>query len=106
MTSPLNPTPVPVVTYEYLIYLPSGEWPGHPLDGRLGSYCHGLVPWVPIATCYGSTNLDMTQFPPAAKQLGNQVCHSRTNPGAGHVPVPFLPRLNTPGAPVATFESL
>jgi hypothetical protein len=60
MTSPLNPMLVPVVTYEYLIYLSSGEWLDHPLNGRLGSYSRGLVPQVLIAACYGSTNLDTT----------------------------------------------
>jgi hypothetical protein len=44
--------------------------PDHPLDGMLGGYCRGLVPRVSLATGYGPTNLDITQFPPVANGWG------------------------------------
>jgi hypothetical protein len=34
--------------------------PGHLLNGRLGGYCQGLVPWV---ISYAPANLDMALFP-------------------------------------------
>jgi hypothetical protein len=42
----------------------------HPLDGRLGGYCQGPIPWVPWATSYGPTDIDTTQFPPVAHDWG------------------------------------
>jgi hypothetical protein len=46
--------------------------PDHPLDGRLGGYYCGLLPWVPRAASYGPTNLDMTLFPLAANVWGTK----------------------------------
>jgi hypothetical protein len=37
--------------------------PDHTLNRRLKGYCRGPVPWVPRATDYDPTNLDMTRFP-------------------------------------------
>jgi hypothetical protein len=64
MTSPSNPTAVPIVTYEYLFCLLSSERPDHPLDGSLKVYCPGLVPRVLRAAGYGPTNQNATLFPP------------------------------------------
>jgi hypothetical protein len=40
--------------------------PDHPLNGRLGGYCWGPVPWVRWAAGYSPTNLDMARFSPAS----------------------------------------
>jgi hypothetical protein len=56
--------------------------------------CQGPIPRVPRATSYGLINLDIVQFPPAAKWLGNQVHHTRATPSpVGSVSIPFLPWL-------------
>jgi hypothetical protein len=53
MTSSLNPVAVPVVTYEYLFYLPSSERLQSPTQRKAWGYCWGLVPRVSRATGYG-----------------------------------------------------
>jgi hypothetical protein len=50
---------------------------GHPLDGRLGDYCRGLVPWVPWATGYGPW---IRPVPYSSKPLGNHTPRTRYGP--------------------------
>jgi hypothetical protein len=40
--------------------------------GRLGGYCHGLVPRVPWAAGYDPKNLNMTWFPPMVNGCGTK----------------------------------
>jgi hypothetical protein len=46
--------------------------PGHPLDGRLGGNCRGLVSRVPWVVGYDPTNLVTTMFPPTASDWGTK----------------------------------
>jgi hypothetical protein len=49
---------------------------GHPLDGRLGGYCRGLVP---RATSYGP-QICIWMVPFSGKQLGNHTPHTGYGP--------------------------
>jgi hypothetical protein len=46
--------------------------PDHPLNGRLGGYCQGLLPRVPRGAGYGPANMDTTLFLPAANSWGTK----------------------------------
>jgi hypothetical protein len=107
MASLPNPASIPTVTYEYLICLPPGEWLRPPTRqqarGLLSRSCtlgsEGRRLW-PNKSRYDPV-------PSNGKRLGNQVCHTRPNPRARSVPVPFLPQLNAHLGPwVASLGSL
>jgi hypothetical protein len=73
MASPPNPAVVPIVTYEYLFYLPSSEWPRPPALWK----AWGLLPGscIPVITGH-RTQPNKCGYDPApsnAKQLGSQV---------------------------------
>jgi hypothetical protein len=52
---------------------------GHLLDGGLGGYCRGLVPWVLQAASYGP-KFWIRLVTSSIKRLGNHIPHIRYGP--------------------------
>jgi hypothetical protein len=79
MASPPNLVMIPIVTYEYLFYLPSSERLQPPAQRKAQGYCWGLVPWVPRVAGY-NRKIYIRPIPSSGKQMGNHAPHTGYGP--------------------------